>query len=128
MVIDLDLRGSALLLSTCGLTLQSPGASCRYLGVLVRQQDAVTYNWNKCIRSLWSRLVLAREKAHTAEQRAQLASAIAVPKIPFLARYYWPSLAVVTRLHSLVIDFVWGVRDGKRSLPACRPGRPIQSQ
>ena len=60
MMIELDPRGSALPLSTCGLTLQSPGDSCRYLGVLVGQQDAVADNWNKCVRSLWSRLVLAR--------------------------------------------------------------------
>ena len=41
------------------------------------------------------------------EQRAQLASAIVVPKITVLARHCWPSPAV-TRLHSLIMDFVWG--------------------
>ena len=88
MVIELDHRSSALPLSTCDLTLQSPGDSSRYLGALVGQQDAVDDIWNKCIRSLWSRLVLAREKTHTVEQSPQLASAIAVPKITFLARHF----------------------------------------
>ena len=117
MVIELNPRGSEQPFSTCGLTLQAPSDSCRYLGVLVGQQDAVADNWNKCIRSIWSRLVLAREKTHTVEQRALLASAIAVPKINFLARHCWPPPAVVTRLHSLIMDFVWGVRDRKRSRP-----------
>ena len=107
------LRSSALPLSTCGLTLQSPGDSCRYLGVLVGQQDAVADKWNKCIRSLWSRLVLAREKTHTVERRAKFASAIAVSRITFLARHCWPPPAMDTRLHSLIVDFVWGVWDGK---------------
>ena len=50
------------------------------------------------------------------EQRAQLSSAIAVPKITFLVRHCcWPPPAVVTRLHSLIIEFAWGIRDGKRS-------------
>ena len=46
-----------------------------------------------------------------------LASAIAFPKITFLARFCWPPPDVVTRLHSLIIEFVWGVRDGKQSRP-----------
>ena len=86
------------------------------------QHVVVDDNWNNYIRSLWSLLVLAREKTHTVEQRAQLSSAIAVPKIPFLARHCWPPPAVLTRLHSLIIDFVWGVRDGKR----CRPWVPSE--
>ena len=65
-------------------------------------------NWNKCIRSLNSRLVLAREKTHTVEQRARLSSAIAVPKITFLARHCWPPPSVVTRFKSMIQD-VFGV-------------------
>ena len=96
---------------------QSPGESCKYLDVMVGQQDAVAGNWNNCILSVWSRLVLAREKTTTVEQRAQITSAISIPKITLFARHGWPPLAVVTRLHSLNIDFVWGVRNGKRSRP-----------
>ena len=51
------------------------------------------------------------------EQRAQLSSAIAVPKITFLARHCWPPPAVIIRLHGLIIDFAWGIRDGKRFRP-----------
>ena len=87
------------------------------MGVLVDQQDAVAENWNKCIRSLNSRLVLARENNHAVEQRARLSSAIAVPKITFLAWHCWLPPSIVTRLKSMIQDFVWGVQDGKRSRP-----------
>ena len=69
VIVALDPRGSALPLITCGLTLMTSSKSCRYMGVLVGQQDAVADNWNKCIRSLHSRLVLvARGRNHTVEQ------------------------------------------------------------
>ena len=87
MVIKLNSRGSEQDLSTCGITLQAPGDTCGYLNVLVGQQDAVADYWNKYIRYPWGRLVLAREETHTVEQRAQLASAIAVPEITFVARH-----------------------------------------
>ena len=70
------------------------------------QHVAVADDWNKCIRSLWSRHVLAREKTHTVEQRGQLASAIAVPKIMFIARHCLNPTSGVNRLHSLNINFV----------------------
>ena len=90
MVIELYRRGSELTLLTCGLTLQSSSESCRYLVVLVGQQDGVAENWTKCIRSLSIRILLAQEKVHTVERRARLASAIAVTKITILARQFWP--------------------------------------
>ena len=62
MVPELGPRGSAQPVSTCGLTLLTPGEACRGLGVLVGQQVVVADSWNKCIRSHWSRLVLAQEK------------------------------------------------------------------
>ena len=62
MVPELGPRGSAQPVSTCGLTLLTPGEACRGLGVLVEQQVVVADSWNKCIRSHWSRLVLAQEK------------------------------------------------------------------
>ena len=65
MVIELNPCESDQPLYTCGLSLQASSASCRYLGVLVRKQNAVAENRNKCIRSMWGRLVLARAKTHT---------------------------------------------------------------
>ena len=56
MIVALDSRRPALPLIICGLTLLISSESCRYLGVLVSDQDAVADNWNKCIRSLNSRL------------------------------------------------------------------------
>ena len=44
MVIELDPRGSAQPVSTCGLIMQSPGDICRYLGDLVGQHVAVADN------------------------------------------------------------------------------------
>ena len=82
IIIYLDPRGSSTPLGTCGLNLKPSTGSCRYLGVLVSQHDAISANWSNCIRYLWKRLVLARAKTHTVEQRARLASAIAVPKLP----------------------------------------------
>ena len=97
MVIEMDPRGSDLPIEMHVLTLLSPSSYGRYLGVMVGQQDASTENWTKYIRKLWCRLVEAIEKTHTVEQRSRLASAIAVPKITFLARHGWPSL--VSRLY-----------------------------
>ena len=91
-----------------------PGDARRYLGVLVGQQNAEFDNCIKCIRSLWRRLVLARETNHIVEQRSQLASAIAGPHITLLARHRWSPPALITRVQGLILDFVWGVRDGKR--------------
>ncbi|GAB9477717.1 reverse transcriptase, partial [Globisporangium polare] len=102
---------------THGLTLLGPRESCRYLGVRVGQSDFTTENWDNCFRSVWSRLALAREKTHTVEQRAHLVRAVAVPKFLFVARYCWPTAATVTKIHVLIKDFVWGMRDGKRSRP-----------
>ena len=115
MIVALDPRGAALPLITCGLTLLTSNESFRYLGVPVGQQNAVVDNWDKRIRSLNSGLALSREKTHTVEQWARLASAIAVPKIASLARHCWPPPSVVTRLKSMIQDFFWVVRDGKRS-------------
>ena len=103
--------------NTCGLNLQPSTGSWRYLGVLVGQHDALSANWSKCIRSIWSRLVLARATTHTVEQRARTASTIVVFKTTYLAHHCCPSPAMVSRLQSLIMDFVWGVRDGKRSRP-----------
>ena len=44
MVLELDPRGSAQPVSTCGLTVLAPVEACRYLGVLVGQQVAVADN------------------------------------------------------------------------------------
>ena len=47
MVLELDPRGSAQPVSTCGLTLLALGDTFRYLGILVGQNVAVADNWNK---------------------------------------------------------------------------------
>ena len=67
MVLRLNSRDSTIPLDTRGLMILTPEASCRYLGVMVGQLDTTDENWNKCIRALWSRLVLARDKAQTAD-------------------------------------------------------------
>ena len=41
MVIELDPGGLSLSLNTCGLSLQSFTASCRWLGVMMGHKDAV---------------------------------------------------------------------------------------
>ena len=122
-------RGSLMPLNTCGLNLQSLTGSCRYLGVLLSQHGSIPATWSNCIRSIWSRLVLARAKTHTVEQRAKIASAIAVPNVIYLARQCWTSYAMVSQLQSLNMNFVWGVRDGKRSrtwVPSKMASLPIQ--
>ena len=96
-VIELDPRGSAQPVSTCSFKNSGLDDSCRYLGVLVGQHDAEADNWNDHLRSLGSRLVLARDSTHKVEIRAQLSSAIAVTKLKLLARPCWPHPPVVTR-------------------------------
>ena len=104
-------------LDTCGLNLLPSTGSCRYLGVLVGQHDAIITNWFNCIRSLWSRLVLAQARTHTVEKRATLARDIAVLKINYLARHCWLSTAMLTWLRGLILDFIWGIRKGRRFRP-----------
>ena len=106
MIVALDSRESALPLITCGLTLMTSSKSCRYMGVLVGQQDAVADNWNRCTQSLNRRFVIARKKNHTVERLVRIASAIAVPKTTFLTRHCWSPPSVVTRLNSMSQDFV----------------------
>ena len=52
MVIELDPRGSEQPIRTFGLTKQTPGDTCKYLGVLVRQRVSVDENWNMYTRAL----------------------------------------------------------------------------
>ena len=49
MVLRLHSRGLDLPLDTRGITLLTPEASCRYLGVMVGQLDTIDENWTKCI-------------------------------------------------------------------------------
>lgn len=77
--------------------------------------DSAQANWDACICAIWYRLSLAREKTHTAEQRATLVRAIVIPKITYVACHPWPSKAVIARLHGIVMDFEWGSRDDQRS-------------
>ena len=67
IIIELDPRGSSMSLDTCGLNLRLSTRYYRYLSVLVGQHDAIPANSSYCIRSLWSRLLLARAKTHTVE-------------------------------------------------------------
>ena len=65
----------------------------------------------------------------TVEQRDRIASAIAIPNNIYLARHCCHFPAMITRLQSLILDFVWGVRDGKRSrswVPSEMASLPIQ--
>ena len=70
MVLRLHSSGSALPLDTQGLRCLPSQGLLPVLCVMVGQLDATDEKRTKCIRLLWSRLVLAREKIHTAEQRA----------------------------------------------------------
>ncbi|KAF1336675.1 Rxlr effector protein, partial [Globisporangium splendens] len=69
-------------------------------------------NWSKCIQALRVRLRLARLKTHSVAQRAAIASAVIIPKVLYVARHSWPSMAIVNQLHDLVKQFVWGSRNG----------------
>ncbi|KAF1318321.1 reverse transcriptase, partial [Globisporangium splendens] len=96
-----------------GIPVLARGESCRYLGVQIGSQQARDTAWKLCFAALRTRLLLATAKTHTAIQRAEIARAIVVPKVLFLARYAWPTTSTVAELQQMVKIFVWGRRDGK---------------
>lgn len=96
-----------------GVPMLQPGASCRYLGIRVGAHDTHEENWRLCIQATAARIALAVAKTHTVKQRVQIAQAIIVSKIVFVARHMWPQRQTVKQLHSLIKAFVWGTRGGK---------------
>ncbi|DBA05149.1 TPA: hypothetical protein N0F65_004999, partial [Lagenidium giganteum] len=63
--------------------------------------------WQQGLHQLQPRLALALRKPNNVTQRARLASAIAVPKITFVARHLWPSVDQTDILQRFPTSFVW---------------------
>ncbi|DAZ93479.1 TPA: hypothetical protein N0F65_007847 [Lagenidium giganteum] len=90
--------------------LRARGELTRYLGILVGQDANVGTIWEIVQAQLITRLGLTVQKTNNAMQRAQLARAVVLPKVIFVARHVWPTRKIVRQLQILVRDFVWKAR------------------
>ncbi|KAF1322066.1 reverse transcriptase, partial [Globisporangium splendens] len=99
--------------ATHGIPILRGGDSCRYLGIRVGTSDSSDANWKTCEQALAARLSLAVAKTHSVTQRAEIARAVIVPKVLYIARHAWPSEAVVNKLQRFTKAFVWGKKDGR---------------
>ncbi|DBA01928.1 TPA: hypothetical protein N0F65_005117, partial [Lagenidium giganteum] len=78
----------------------------RYLGIQVGTAVSVDHVWQVTIRQIQARLVLAQCTTSNAFQRAQMACAIIIPKILFVARHHGPSRSIRQQLQRLLRNFV----------------------
>lgn len=90
------------------------GTACRYLGVQVGGSNTIEANWGAMISGFRCRLRFAIGKTHTTMQRAEIARAIIVPKVLYVARHSWSPATTVDALQCFVRAFVWGSNQGKR--------------
>jgi ribonuclease HI len=97
----------------CGISILPVDDTCRYLGIQVGTRDAREANWNGCVDALRVRLALAFAKTHSVIQRAEIARAVIIPKLLYLARHAWPTESTVTELHKFIKSFVWGKINGR---------------
>jgi hypothetical protein len=96
-----------------GISILPVDDTCRYLGIQVGTRDAHEANWNGCVDALRVRLALAFAKTHSVIQRAEIARAVIIPKLLYLARHAWPTESTVTELHKFIKSFVWGKINGR---------------
>jgi hypothetical protein len=82
-------------------------SSTRYLGHIVGDLTIVKEAWEKAFVALKIRLTLAESKTNTAQQRAQIAAAIIVPKLMYVARHAWPTKEMVKRADRSIRNYVW---------------------
>ena len=106
LVVPLGTLGGTPVLTT-DFPVLAEGATTRYLGIRVGQGIATTETWDATFRALRVRMVLAERKLHTAIQRAQLASAIVVPKLLFIARHAFPTAAQRRHAQQVIDNYVW---------------------
>lgn len=97
-----------------GMKVLGRDETCRYLGIRVGATDVRAANWDGVVAALQTRLRHAFDKTHSVTQRAEIARAVIVPKILFLARHSWPTSDTVDALQSFTSSFVWGTRAGKK--------------
>ncbi|KAJ0412322.1 hypothetical protein ATCC90586_009512 [Pythium insidiosum] len=87
--------------------IAGPTQQVRYLGrqiSTIANQDAV---WLTCLQQIRARLHLASLKTMDVLQRVQVARAVILPKLLYVARHDWPSVAQLDRLQRFLHDYVW---------------------
>jgi ribonuclease HI len=82
-------------------------STTRYLGHIVGGTTNVSEAWEKAFATLKIRLALAETKTNTAQQRAQIAAAIIVPKLTYVARHAWPPKETVKQADRCIRNYVW---------------------
>lgn len=81
--------------------------SVRYLGIQVSSATHSVQVWEEVARAIQVRMLLGTSKTADELQRADLAAAIIMPKIAFVARHTPLDAATVSRLQLCLHRFVW---------------------
>lgn len=108
-----------------GTKVISDGETCRYLSIQVGPTKTGDANWDPCELALRTRLRLAFAKTHSVIQRADIARAIIVPKVAYIARHSWLTQATIQIVQEFVRSFVWSCTQKRRarawtSKPSCQ--------
>ena len=93
---------------TTQFAVPADGDVTRYLGVQVGRGVDGTATWDAALRGLRLRLTLAERRLHTVAQRAQLARAIIIPKLLYVARHAFPTRTQREAAQRFIDDYVWG--------------------
>ena len=91
-----------------GFAVLQHGQTTRYLGVFVGQGIATDATWAAAFHALRVRMLLAERKLHSVLQRAALARAIIVPKLLYVARHAFPSVAQRRAAQLVILNYIWG--------------------
>jgi hypothetical protein len=79
----------------------------RYLGHIAGSADTTEEAWSRAFDALCVRLALAEAKTNTVQKRGQIATAIIIPKLLYVARHSWPTEAIIKRAERRIRNFVW---------------------
>ncbi|TYZ65909.1 hypothetical protein PybrP1_007964 [[Pythium] brassicae (nom. inval.)] len=113
VLLPLGVRTEAVRDGAAGLIpVLDAGSTCRYLDVQVGRGDIEKENLVPMVQGFGCRLRVGIAKPHTNLQRAEIARAIVVPKILYVARHSWPSSATVEKPQQFIRIFVWGAYQG----------------
>jgi hypothetical protein len=98
---------AAEITDTHGFTAVKINEMCRYLGIQVGRRVSQAAVWKLTTAQVEKRLAMASIKTHSVTQRVRLAAAIIIPKLCFIGRHHWPSVAVLQGLDARIRNFVW---------------------
>ncbi|KAE9096703.1 hypothetical protein PF005_g11960 [Phytophthora fragariae] len=89
------------------LVYQEHGRHGRYLGLQVGSGVAAERSWEVADAQLNVRLELACQKTTTVDQRNQIAAAVIIPKLTYIAQHAWPSTKTLNIVAKKLRNYVW---------------------